>query len=388
MELLFDEKVRTDPRPSTHLEGNYQFLDRCSFVGFEEVRKTLNAWFFKYPIQERAELKQRFIKEFSPAFFELFLFEFFCQLGYEVIVHPIVPGTTKRPDFLVKKGNFEFYVEAKEATDLSESERSIRNINDHFYDQLNQINSPNFFLWIKELNIKSSELPRFTKIRRQIEHQINSFDPDIIKEKIETGGLNQSDSITYEDEKVRITISLIPKTKSKGIEGLRPIGIYEVQSFWGDTDESIKTAIKKKASRYGHIDKPYLICINSTGFLTDDYSILSALFGSLKRSISTNSENLNEKWFRERNGIFVGPKGPQFTRLSGIFITSLYVSNLHIANYQIYSHPFSKNPLEFQNLGLSFNSLVNKELVKVEGKSIKEILNIPSDWFKNWNFDF
>lgn len=389
MDFLFDKKERTDPNPSSHMEGQYQFLDRCSISGLEEVRQTLNNWFNNYPSKERKELKQRFITEFSSAFFELFLHELFFQIGFDVVVHPDLPGTSKKPDFLVWKGGLEFYVEAREAKDLSDDNKSIKNNYNHFYDLLNQIDSPNFFLFIKELNIKSLALPSISKVKKHLEIEMNSRDPDVIKKNIESiGSIKNADSITYEDEKVKITIALIPRTMTRGETGLRAIGVYPIESTWGDTDGAIKSVIKKKATKYGELDKPYLICVNSTGLLTDDYSIQNALFGSLKLSISTNPENLDEKWFREKNGIFMGPKGPQFTRVSGVLITSVYVSNLHVVNYQIYKHPFAKRPINIENVGLSINYVLKNELKNVPGKRIQEILGIPTTWFENWNFEF
>jgi len=64
------------------------------------------------------ELKRKLKTEFDSAFNELFLHELFSKQGFKLQVNPILPDTTKRPDFLVSKDNFEFYLEAKVTTDV------------------------------------------------------------------------------------------------------------------------------------------------------------------------------------------------------------------------------------------------------------------------------
>src|SRR5690606_10396387 len=196
---------------------------------------------------------------FSSPFFELFLHEFFRRQDFTLEPHPILPDTTKRPDFLVRGHGLEFYLEAKESTDKSESEKSIENRINQLYDQINKMNTPNFFFRINELFLKSTNQPSGKKIVKYIENQLPRFDPDELAKTLQLTGLENLETITYEDIDVKLVISLIPKSpNARGKEGLRPIGIYPFDSYWGGADTSIKTSIEKKATRYGELDKPYL----------------------------------------------------------------------------------------------------------------------------------
>lgn len=384
---IFIDKIRTDNSPANHLENIYDFYDRSGSEIAEKIRGIVNNWFDKYPQTEKDELRVRFQSSFSAAFYELFLHELFTEQGFTLYPHPIVPETSKRPDFLAVGNGIEFYIEAKESTDKADAERAIENKINSLYDKINTTKSPNFFLRIKELIIKTKNSPRGSKVVRFLENELVKFDPDVVTEQLISKGLDGTDSIIYEDNDLKIEVSLIPKsTEIRGKEGIRPIGIYPVYSFWGGSDESIKTAIEKKATRYGKLDKPYLICINATSEKgTDDYDIMNALFGSLQVTFSTNPDNRDERTTRAHDGIFRNTKGPKFTRVSGILITNVSSTTLHVAKHWLVKHPFAANELIFDVFKLSKTVVEKKQITMIEGKSIKEILEIPDNWVTRIN---
>jgi hypothetical protein len=385
--ILFDQKERNDDRPAFHVDNTYDFYDRSSLPQIEQIRNTLNQWFTNFPESERKDLKLRLQKEFSAAFFELFLHELFKREGFTLEPHPNVPGTNKKPDFLVKGNGLEFYLEAKESTDKTESERSLDNRIHQLYDLLNQTDSPNFFLLIKELVLKSQNQPSAKAIKLHLENELKRYDPDLITMKIESIGFDGTDTITYEDDDVRLAVSLISKSPQlRGNEDVRPIGMYPFQSFWGGSDESIKTAIKKKATRYGVLNKPYLICINATSEKgLDYYDMMNALFGSLQLTFSTSTENRREHWTRALDGVFLNSYGPNFTRVSAIYITHVNTANLHIANHWLVKHPFASKDLSFDPFRFQKTIVIHNKIETIKGISIKEILEIPDNWM---NFEF
>lgn len=93
---LFDDKIRTDDEPAKHLDNTYDFYDRSKSVPAGNVRNQLNTWFDNYPLAEKTELKRRFQTAL------LFLHELFHRQGFSLEPHPVLMGTTKRPDYLVK----------------------------------------------------------------------------------------------------------------------------------------------------------------------------------------------------------------------------------------------------------------------------------------------
>lgn len=76
---LFQERVRADPSYAGDEEPTWTFLDRVDDLGFDRVRRAINAWFARYPSTKAADLRGRLTSgddvEFHSAWFELYLHE-------------------------------------------------------------------------------------------------------------------------------------------------------------------------------------------------------------------------------------------------------------------------------------------------------------------------
>lgn len=380
---LFDQKKRTDLKPASHLDDDYDFYDRSAQPMFAKIRNILNKWFDDYPQEDQLSLKTDFKHDFQATFFELFVHELFKKQGFKLKPHPSVEGTTRKPDFLVTGEADEFYIEVKHASDLSELDDSNKKRKALLYDEINKIESPNFFLHIRELTIKTNQQPSAKKVIQAIYNELLIHNPDKVTALVNEFGLDQTPRINFEDEKIDIEISLIPKSPIlRDKNGIRPIGMYPGETSWGGADDAIKKAIENKAGRYGNLNLPYLLCINSTSRKwTDTEDVINALFGSLQITINTNPNSNKEKWSRAYDGVFLNTHGPRFTRVSGILITNVYPSNLHVANHWLVRHPFASKDLNFKNINLSRIEVVENKIESISGKRIKDILKVPDDWF-------
>jgi len=161
---IFEDKQRTDLNFANHLDDLFDFYDRSAKPEFAKVRATINEWFTNYPESEKSELKTRFRKAFSPAFFELFIYQLFTKQGFTLTPHPQVPGTKKTPDFFAEKGNLSFYIEAIEATGISDAEAASNKKVNAIYDALSKLTIPNYWLIIEKLKIKSIQQPSSKRI--------------------------------------------------------------------------------------------------------------------------------------------------------------------------------------------------------------------------------
>lgn len=382
MTELFDEKIRVDLDPSHHNENTFDYYDRSARKDVSNVRELLNKWFLSYPVSEQSELKSRFKKTFSSAFYELFIFNLFRHQGFEIEIHPEIPNINKSPDFLLKKGSVEFYLEAKEARDKSEGEEALEKRINQVYDSLNKIKSPNFLLKIDELLLKSNKQPSTKKAIQKIETEVANYDPDVLTEQLTKFGFEKSAQIEYESNDLKLVVSLIPKIPSaRNLGGGRPIGMYPIESFWGGSEDSIKDSFTKKSKRYGLLDKPYFICINAIGVKGEgDFDAESALWGSLSFTWSTDPNNRNERMERQRDGIFLDKKGPRCKNVTGVLITKVMEFNIHEARHWFALHPFTDVQFDFKVFDLTHN-FVGAGQVQTEIKqTIGEILKINSTW--------
>lgn len=379
MELLFEDKERVDNQLAYHLENDYNFYDRTAIPEFVKIRVMLNEWFARYPDAEKKDLKSNFKAQFSSAFFELFVHELFVSQGFTLTPHPVIPGTEKRPDFLAKRGDIELYLEAKEATDESNADRAYKNKVGALFDSMNKMNCPNYFLIIDELSMKSSNQPRGKIINSCIEKEIKKVDKELLENHIDIQEFFEKKKIIYDDEDVYIVIKLIPLEKEYIEEKNslhRPIGVYPSNFFWGGSEKSIKDAVKEKAGRYGIIDKPFIICINSTSRKgTADYSVFEAILGSSQFSWSTDPNNKDERFERRNDGVFRGPENPTYTRISGVLITNVHPSSSSVANHWLIKHPYTNNDLDFSVFDLSYMEKQGNSFTKVNKSSIGDILN-------------
>lgn len=99
MNNLFDSIERRYLEAARHNENVYDYYNTSARADMTIIRNTLEGWFLNYPENEKKELKSRFKKDFYSAFYELFLYELFSKLGYEITIHPNLPSSPKRPDF-------------------------------------------------------------------------------------------------------------------------------------------------------------------------------------------------------------------------------------------------------------------------------------------------
>lgn len=384
MQNLFEEKTRTDTDPAFYSENVYEYYDRSARVDAAKIRQVLNEWFRFYPSIEQHELFCRIKKTFSDAFYELFIHELFRSQGFLLKVHPEIPNSTKRPDFLVSKENFEFYLEAKESKDKTQTQKALENRENQFYDSINKIKSPNFFLRIEELIIKSEKQPATKGLIARIEEALTKYDPDEVQEQIKVSGFDNIPKIIQEDPDLKFIVSLIPKSPTlRKVDAGRPIGMHPIQAFIGGSEDSIKTSFIKKAKRYGKLDKPYIICINAIGpKFIGPYDVENAIWGTLALAWTDDPINSKERLVRANDGIFFGLKGPKFQNVNGVLVTNIWPHNVPVSSYWFAKHPFSRKDFSFDIFMLEYFYAENGQIKKKEGRSFGEILNIDANWLE------
>lgn len=381
MDNLFDSIRRIYLEAAKHNENTYDYYNISARTDITKVRDTLEGWFFNYPKEEKKELKSRFKKDFDSAFYELFLYELFSKLGYKIIIHPDLPLSPKKPDFLISKDDLEIYVEAKVVKNKTKEQEAFERKINEFYDNLNKLNSDNFLLDIESFNILTQKQPSTKGIITYIEQELKKINPDILSEEVNKNGFEKLPAIEYNNGDIHIIVKPIPVIPSARKENKRPIGIYPIETFWGGGEESLKDSIEKKAKRYGKLDKPFIVCMNSLDIKTSGkLDVDNAIWGSLALSWSTNPENRDEKWIRQLDGVFLDKKGARLKNLTGVFVSKIYPHNVPVANYWFYEHPFSENKMDFNKIGLKFNYINEGKIVDNTGDDIGDILEISKDW--------
>jgi hypothetical protein len=366
--LLFDQTERTLQGPAPYNFDQYSYYNESARTDIGNVRDLLEKWFNKYPEDDKEELKSRFKVTFEPTFFELFIFTLFTELGFTLEVHPEIPNTLKRPDYLAKKGDEYFYIEVKHLSMLNDAERGLAGRVNTLYDAINKTDASNFLIKLEKVAFKGTSQPRGKSIIQFINEKLKSLNPHEYTEKLEQSGFDGVPAIIYDDDKVTIEFKALPKSPTHRGSQSRSIASHPIVTMIGNDSDSIKGAVEDKALRYGQLDAPFIVCLNKQSVILDKIEINEALYGLLQLSYSENPANRDFRNEYNGQGAFGNSKNPKLTRLSGAYITNCNVANLaSTAEHTLKANFHGKYPM-------------SNSLTTINSKQIKEILNIPDDY--------
>ncbi|PBQ34039.1 hypothetical protein CNR22_20400 [Sphingobacteriaceae bacterium] len=370
--MLFESKERYDNAIGSQSESQYDFLDRFPNEECEKIRNCLNEWFSVYPTAEQSELRTRFKDSFSPAFYELYIYTLFIKQGFKLSCHPEILGSLKRPDFLATKGGIQFYIEATEVNP-SMTKKGVNNLKNSLYDALNKIEIRGMLFSIEEFSLKTSNQPNSNLI-------VKFFKTELAKHSYQEVSYNlinnhQKTTIKYEDSAILVIISLIPVIENfKENKIAHPIGIFPAEEYESPT-ESIKNSIIKKSNRYGALDKPLILCVNSPySFGFSEILVNDVFYGANKITYSLDAPHKDEKMERCWEGVYGSPKNPKLKRVSGVLISHVTASSMLSNNSWLSKNPFSSKTLDFDLLSLSYSTVQDNRIKKIANKSIQDIL--------------
>jgi hypothetical protein len=307
--------------------------------------------------------------------------ELMIRHGFQVVPHPTVQSTTHKPDFLVHGSGNEFSLEVTLATDLSAKQQAEESMKAGLYDQINKTNSPDFFLFIKHMHLHKEKQPSAKKLIRFLNEKLKSLDPDTIYKQFSKGGLNSLPSWTYKDDNNRIEFQPIPKSPMmRGKKEVRPIGFFPIESQMSTTAKAIKNAVHEKATRYGKLNSPYLVAVNSlSSWGTDVSDIEEALFGAEQVQLDRHTGE-PIAYSRERDGAFIGPNGPKNTRMSGVILGTIVPRSISKTTLTLYHHPQARHPFDRQLLQINNASVENNKIVVQRNIPLRDIFNLKEEW--------
>lgn len=287
---LFTEKPRTDPTPRAELEPTFDFLDRVSTPYFQEVRVALNRWVDDYAADEREEMVSRLrgaSGSFRDAFWELWLYTAYRGAGFEVEIHPEIPDSEKRPDFLVSRGEFAAFLEARVATGSSAQSVARENLLGGLYAAFNTESHPDFRLWISILKEGTGQ-PSARGLRREVMRWLDALDVEAVA--------RQGPPFPEHVERVRdwaFRFQALPLDREKrGMSTAPMLAVTPGGSFAGDAGAAFRKALQRKGRRYGPGADPLILAIQVEAPWTHDEDIESALYGRTSQRIEQGPHGL------------------------------------------------------------------------------------------------
>jgi len=386
---LFEDKLRTDPSPLRHGESGYKFLDRVDDPFWETVRTKLNEWFSQLPADEQAGLygrfRQKYRKHADAAFWELFLHEMFRRLGFSIEHHPDVPYTDNHPDFLMSKDNCEFYLEAVIVGD-PEEEALFEHEVSRIEAAINKVRNHNFWVFL-EVDRDGEPLPSLKPLTKKISDWLNTLDPDHANASMESAPNHDKltalphKSITVGDWQLKFTA--IPRSEAARVAGRgRTFGGGPIRTRWVDDHVAIASNLEHKASKYGLLDKPFVIALMSVRATTHGEHYLRALFGPAYDYPTMMSEKKIQPHF-SNIGLWIDHDGTRREIVSAVLgATMVQPWSFPRQRITVRHNPWADHPLclvlPFANV--SFDTQNGHWLERDESSTIAEVFDVAPDW--------
>lgn len=384
--MLFEEKLRTYSGPKTYGERDFDFLDRSGRNEAKKVREFLNYWIERFPDEEQRELisriQSRDSKAFESATFEIVLYAILINLGATIEIHPDLDnGSNKHPDFLVSFGEKEeFYVEAVLASEHSDAELAAERRKNIVLDSIERLDSPNFFLGINAEG--NPETPPSGKtIRRELSAWLATLDPDAVKNAVDEHGFEAIPKMQWRHDGWKIEFEAIPIKPEKRGNGQRVIGMLSGGARFINVWKSIRDALRSKGNRYGELSKPLVVAVNVEAFSLDKINEMQALYGQEEYVFSRENPEAQPIMHRVANGLWNGPHGPQYTRISGAWLFGgINPWNIVSRKNTVYFNPWAQFAAPDELRMLNHASANEEKMEWVDGIALTELLGLESSW--------
>ena len=376
---VFDDISREDTGVPSQDETQFAYLNRSGRAEAARVREKVDAWFAAYPDSHRDALVARFKStiddQHRSAFFELLLYHLLLARGCKVLaIEPKLEHTDKSPDFLAENAMQEhFYVEAVQASGLSNQEVAAQARLNTALSAIDSTPSPSHFLDL--LVIGSPTKPLSTKkLKAGLKSWIAGLPAD------ETAW--QAAPFVWEEHGAKIQLNAW--TRNKFDEKGRAIGMRRFPATRIDPSQEIRPALKKKASRYGKLDHPYLVAINALSIHHSELAVTDALLGTpyIQLSKSPSGEEIVEHLHRP-DGIWYGPPNgqPQNTRLSGVLaLMKIDPWNFAGKTGLLIPNPWAAKPLPQLGFGTAEYVVVDNQYERKEGEPMHKLVGLPAVW--------
>jgi hypothetical protein len=363
--VLFSNIRRDDIGRKQYSEGHFSFLDRSARPAMGRVRELLERWLSEYPREGQPELCRRIQsgddEHFNAAVFELYIHQILLRTQHRVEIHR-GEGDGKRPDFFAKgTDGAALVLEAIVATEASDASKGGQNRLNQFYDITETLESADFRLHRRSEGEPKTPLPS-ERWLRELKAWIASLDYNAIALQEQQGAVDLIPELRLEHD--GLTVTFTPFLRPQGDRGqphLRMIASQSSGAVSVRSRDAIKRAVKKKASRYGRPESPYLIAIDGFGESCDREEFRHALYGP--------------------DGLWKNTGKPTCTRVSGVLAAEqLMHLTLGCAPLYLFHNPFAARPYSGSLCKLPQARWTDGRVHYTEGISAGRLLGLPEGW--------
>jgi hypothetical protein len=381
----FDEFERHLLGPAREGSSRFAYLNSSARPEAMAVRAQIDQMLVRYPDQHRDALTAR-IRSVSDvhhggAVFELALHEALLRSGCRILsVEPDLPDRARSPDFHAETPDGSaFYVEATQAIGETPADAGARTRLEDVLRALDELVSPDFFL-----DVSTDGRPSQPVRTRRLQERIVEWLAGLNHEKIKAAwDVNPAEmvALVIEEHGLTLTIKPIPRN-DRGQQIGGAIGLQMMEPYVGRPSDGIREAVDGKARRYGDLRAPYIVAVNAMAEFQGEEDAIDALLGSPTLVIRRDADGgLTERWDRERNGVWVGERGPRNRGVSAVLsFDRLSARTLENRQGRLIRNPWARQALPNIPLGLTEFNPADGKLVRTEGSPLGHLLGLPNGW--------
>jgi hypothetical protein len=381
LKALFEDRDRDFLGSRENRESWFAYLNRSTRPEMQIVREELERWYVNFlnltNKKAAQELWSNFTSKDTPnqdgAFFELFIHELLLRLNHHVLsVHPETAVTNKstHPDFLVNTpSGQQFYLEVTVKQDDYEDPRFNRAL-----DLLNQLPS-RYYIHVEIERRPTTEISK-KSLRSYLEVICDQADL-FFRENPEEYSFSATPYRSTEDENIELIFELTPKPDSVSRS---PSAWSYGHGMYSPNGMGLRKVLFKKAKKYGNLEKPFIIAVNSLETFARQDHIFEALFGT---EAIIKYPHYPPQFIRQNDGLWTNSKNsPTYTRVSGVlYVEKLLPHSVSRTKTILCRNPWAKYPLPDDCLDKLPQVLVEVNTLRhIEGLSLHSIFNLPTNW--------
>jgi len=211
---------------------------------------------------------------------------------------------------------------------------------------------------------------------------ISELDPDEVSRDVEVSGHDAFPRIELNQDGWNVEFIAIPKSpERRGLENSTTIGSLSNGARWVGTWESIRDSVLKKGNRYGDIDKSLLVAVNVGQFNVDNIDSMQALFGQEQFTFNSRDLSGDPHMDRAPNGVWYGPEGIRYKRVSGVIISPDITPWTYSArNICTYLNPWANYNIDGPLFQLTHAQSNGSTMEWKEGTHPRELLGLHDGW--------
>ncbi|BAJ75086.1 hemolysin activation/secretion protein [Microbacterium testaceum StLB037] len=329
-----------------------------------------------YPVEGRTTIASRLQSDddwvFTSAFWELYLHEMYRRDNWTIAVEPPVDGVNTRPDFLVSKGETAYYVEARCL--FSRGDRGAAARLQSVYDSLNTMDSGAFHLAVTPIKI-GSQSPPTGKLRRGLELWLAGLDPDAGDFSLQDDRPDRRFEWSWQDWEL-VFFPMPRAASARNSPAKRALGAFiPAEAAFIDDISPLEEALSEKGSKYGSLDHPLVIAINTTSGFHDEEDTTQALYGRIGWRIDVEDPQAEATPVLANEGYWGRPGRPGHPHVAGL----LLAEGIHYSQVSKYAPTFWPNPYASETIEPLSNWKVAQPTA--QGMEYRRPTQLPHQYF-------